>query len=293
MRPIALIALLMAVLLAPDAQVQADESKINSVPQAFQTDQLVAWCIVPFDATKRGPAERVEMLKRLGLRRVAYDWRQEQVQQFEDEILAYQQAEIEFFAFWSWHPSIEPLLIKHDVRPQVWEICPSPKAETQAQRVAAAAELLLPLVETTKRLGLPMGLYNHGKWGGQPENLVAVCKHLRQHHDADHVGIVYNFHHAHDRVGDFGESLKRMKPFLICLNLNGMIDPKQHDVTMQRNKIRPIGSGQYETQMIRQIIQSGYNGPIGILDHRHDLDTEVALKANLKGLAKLLSAPQH
>ncbi|MDG2213510.1 MAG: hypothetical protein P8M70_06760, partial [Verrucomicrobiota bacterium] len=41
----------------------------------FAKDKLVAWCIVPFDAKKRGPAQRARMLKRLGLKRVAYDWR--------------------------------------------------------------------------------------------------------------------------------------------------------------------------------------------------------------------------
>ena len=40
---------------------------------------LVAWCIVPFDAKKRGPEGRGEMLERLGLQRVAYDWREEHI----------------------------------------------------------------------------------------------------------------------------------------------------------------------------------------------------------------------
>ena len=31
----------------------------------FDRDNLVAWCIVPFDAKKRGPEARVEMLKNL------------------------------------------------------------------------------------------------------------------------------------------------------------------------------------------------------------------------------------
>ena len=52
-------------------------------------ENLVAWCIVPFDAKDRGPAERAAMLKRLGLRRVAYDWRDKHVPTFEQEILEY------------------------------------------------------------------------------------------------------------------------------------------------------------------------------------------------------------
>ena len=53
-------------------------------------------------------------------------------------------------------------------------------------------------VERTRRLGCPLGLYNHGGWGGEPENLVAVCEFLRRRHDAPHVGSVYNQHHGHD-----------------------------------------------------------------------------------------------
>lgn len=50
----------------------------------------------------------------------------------------------------------------------------------------------------------------------------------------------------------------------------------------------PIGSGVHERAMIKAVIDSGYRGPIGILDHRLDLDAEVALQANLRGLEKVL-----
>ena len=55
----------------------------------FARDNLVAWCIVPFDGKKRGPAERAAMCAKLGLKKVAYDWRQEHVATFEQEILEY------------------------------------------------------------------------------------------------------------------------------------------------------------------------------------------------------------
>src|SRR5687768_9449389 len=42
-------------------------------PAPFSRENLVAWCIVPFDSTKRGPEERAAMLDRLGFRRFAYD----------------------------------------------------------------------------------------------------------------------------------------------------------------------------------------------------------------------------
>ncbi|MDP6504050.1 MAG: hypothetical protein QF886_10560, partial [Planctomycetota bacterium] len=63
-----------------------------------KNENLVAWCIVPFDAKKRGPKERAEMLKELGILRCAYDWRGQHVPTFEDEILQYKKQGIEFFA---------------------------------------------------------------------------------------------------------------------------------------------------------------------------------------------------
>lgn len=247
----------------------------------FATDRLIAWCIVPFDARRRGPRERAEMVRRLGMRRVAYDWRDEHVPQFEDEILQYQQHGIEFFAFWSWHPQMEPLVRKYGIRPQIWESNPSPAAESQSERVAATARQLLPLVEKARELNCPFGLYNHGGWGGEPANLVAVCEYLRRHHQADHVGIVYNFHHAHEHIDDFPQVLAQMLPYLICLNLNGMNPGAQP-------KILPIGQGQHERAMIKAVIDSGYSGPIGIIDHREEIDAEQSLRENLDGLKKIV-----
>ncbi|GEM_PF-1894321 len=33
---------------------------------SMDTKNVYAWCIVPYDSVKRTPAERIEMLKRLG-----------------------------------------------------------------------------------------------------------------------------------------------------------------------------------------------------------------------------------
>lgn len=253
----------------------------------YAKDNLVAWCIVPFDAKNRTPAERAEMVKGLGLTKIAYDWRAEHVATFEEEILEYKKRDLEFFAFWDWHESLAPLIQKHGIRPQIWKTCPSPEKGTQEEMVQASAQALLPLVVRTRQLGLKLGLYNHGGWGGEPENLAAVCRHLRQHHKAGHVGIVYNFHHGHEHIQNFAASMKHMRPYLICLNLNGMAEPKK----LAQNpalKILPIGSGEQELSMMRILKGSGYEGPIGILDHRSDLDAEESLKQNLEGMKQVL-----
>ena len=253
----------------------------------FDQENLVAWCIVPFDAKQRGPADRVAMLKRLGLTRVAYDWRQEHVSTFEEEIRQYQENGLEFFAFWGWHDSIAPLIKKYQVMPQIWKTAPSPTASSQQERVKAAAQELMPLVEKTRGLGLQLGLYNHGDWGGEPKNLIAVCDYLRENDDAKHVGIVYNLHHAHGELEQFAENLERMRPYLLCLNLNGMTNEED----LQSNpklKILPIGSGSNDKELLRVIRASGYDGPIGVLDHRGEIDAEESLRQNLDGLSSLL-----
>ena len=277
-------ALLLALLLSPFYQACAAESQS---PPIFAKDNLVAWCIVPFDSKQRSPAERAEMLSRLGISRVAYDWREKHIPTFEEEILQYKKHNLEYLAFWSWHPAMEPLIRKHNIRPQIWITNPSPQHETQQARIEAAAQSLLPLVEKTKQLHLKLGLYNHGGWGGQPANLVAVCQHLHQHYQANHVGIVYNFHHGHEHIDSFADSLTTMLPYLHCLNLNGMADPAV--VAAGNDKILPIGSGIHEEKMLRIVQASDYNGPIGILDHRSDTDSEQSLLQNLTGLQQVIA----
>lgn len=253
------------------------------VPANFRTENLVAWCIVPFDARKRGPAARTAMLRELGLTRCAYDWRAEHVPAFEEEILQYKKQGVEYFAFWSRHEAAFSLFEKHGLKPQIWQTAPSPAGDAQEDRVAAAVAAVLPLAQQTAKMGCRFGLYNHGGWGGEPENLLAVCKTLRaQGHQ--HVGIVYNFHHGHDHIADFAEVLAKMKPYLLCLNLNGMADPSQ----LPANKIIPIGAGSHEKTMIADIIKSGYHGPIGILGHRAQEDVAVSLRNNLEGLERIL-----
>lgn len=249
-------------------------------PSVFADRNLVAWCIVPFDAKKRGPAERAEMLKRLGIRKVAYDWRAEHVTSFEEEIRQYKKHGLEYFAFWAQHDAAFKLFEKYKLHPQIWQIPPSPNSKSQDEKVKASATAMLPLVKRTKQMGCKLGLYNHGGWSGEPANLVAVCKWLKQNADADHVGIVYNLHHGHGHIKDFAESLKRMQPHLICLNINGMNDNA-------KPKIVGVGKGQHDEALLRVIHNSGYKGPIGILDHRNNLDAEQSLQENLDGLRKI------
>ena len=259
------------------AQVQAKDC----IPENLKKENLAAWCIVPFDSKKRSPAERAEMLVELGMKRCAYDWRGNHVKEFEEEILQYKKHGIEFFAFWSSHPEAFRLFKKHKIHPQVWRTLGSPKADSQEARVEAAAKSMEGLAKQTAEIGCKLGLYNHGGWGGEPANLVAVCKKLREM-GYGHVGIVYNWHHGHGHIEDWKESLDLMKPYLHCLNLNGMN-------TGAKPKILTLGKGEHDAPMLKVLLDSGYDGTVGILDHVSSRDAKKVLQENLDGLEGLLS----
>lgn len=65
------------------------------------------------------------------------------------EIRQYQAHGIDYFALWNEKEEAFGLFEKYGMSPQTWETCPSPKADTQEERVAAAAELMLPLAART------------------------------------------------------------------------------------------------------------------------------------------------
>jgi azurin/sugar phosphate isomerase/epimerase len=253
-----------------------------SAAELFEKSNLVAWCIVPFDARKRSPEERGAMLEKMGLKRVAYDWRQEHLAEFEREILAYQKHGIEMMAFWGAHEEAFRLFQKYQMHPQLWLMLKADGA-TQEDKVKHAAETLLPTLKRAEELGCKVGIYNHGGWGGEPANMVAVCEWLRDKHGVKHVGIVYNLHHGHSHLAELPKALTLMKPWLLCLNLNGM------DVAgdTKGRKILPLGVGTEDLKVLRQVRASGYSGPVGILNHT-DEDAEGRLLDNLDGLNWLL-----
>jgi sugar phosphate isomerase/epimerase len=143
------------------------------------------------------------------------------------------------------------------------------------KQVDRAADILRPLAEKVRQIGCTIGLYNHGGWFGNVDRQIAIIKRLER--DAIwNVGIVYNLHHGHHELKDFSALLTRMQPYLYALNLNGM--------KPDGPKILPIGQGDDDAILLATIKESGYRGPIGILNHREDTDAEVALQENLTGL---------
>jgi len=249
----------------------------------FDRDNLVAWCIVPFDAKKRGPEERAAMLKRLGFKYFAYDYRAEHVPTFDAEMKALKTNGIALTAFWfpaslnQEARTILGVLKRHDIKTQLWVTMgdPAPKEASQAAKIAAAGRVLRPIAEEAGKIGCSVALYNHGGWFGEPENQLAIIEHLK----LKNVGIVYNLHHGHDHLDRFAILLDKMKPHLWALNLNGMV--KAGDKVGK--KLLPLGQGDSDLNLLKTIAASGYRGPIGILGHTQD-DAEDRLRDNLDGL---------
>ncbi|WP_367870854.1 sugar phosphate isomerase/epimerase family protein [Luteolibacter sp. Populi] len=253
----------------------------------LQRENLVAWCIVPFDVKKRGPEERAVMLERLGIHQLAYDWRDEHVAGFDAEVEAMQRHKIAITAWWmpgvldGNSRKIIEVIRRHGIHPQWWVLIgePLPGNPDQEAKLRAAAEQLRPLVLEARALGCKVALYNHGGWFGEPRNQIAIIRAL----DSPEVGMVYNFHHGHAHVADFPRLFDEMKPHLLALNLNGMVD----DADQKGLKIMPPGKGEHEAAMLRHVLASGWKGPVGILSHLPETDAEVTLRTNLEALEAL------
>jgi hypothetical protein len=258
----------------------------------FARSNLVAWCIVPFDAKKRGPEERAQMLERLGIKRLAYDYRAEHIPTFDAEVEATKRHGIEFTAWWfpttlnEEARTILEVIRRQKITPQLWVMgsgALAKDATEQRERVKSEVARLRPIAEAGKRLGCKIGLYNHGGWFGEPENQIAIIEQLKGE-DTTNVGIVYNFHHGHDQITRFPELFRRMQPYLLCVNLNGMV----RDGDKRGQKILHIAEGDQELAMLKVIRDSGWFGAMGIIDHRPETDSEETLRRNLAGLETLL-----
>lgn len=255
--------------------------------QLFARTNLMAWCIVPFDAKKRGPEERAAMMAKLGFKHFAYDYRAEHVPTFDAEIAACRKHGVSLDAWW--FPGtlndearlILDVLKRNNVKAQLWIMGsggPVMSPEEQKARVEAEADRLRPIAEAASKIGCKVALYNHGAWFGEPENQIQIIERLKQD-GVTNVGIVYNLHHGHDHLDRFTSLLQLMKPHLLALNINGMT----RNGDKVGKKILPLGQGDLDLALLKTIRDSGWRGPIGILNHT-DEDAGARLLDNLDGL---------
>src|SRR5262245_31691249 len=130
-----------------------DERPQPAARDLFARENLIAWCIVPFDAKKRGPEARAEVLQRLGFKHFAYDWRADHIPTFDAEVEALQKRGVSLDAFWfpgalnDDAKKILAVLERHRLHPQLWVMIGDPGGKSQEARVEAAARALRPVVE--------------------------------------------------------------------------------------------------------------------------------------------------
>jgi len=261
--------------------------------KVFSKNNLVAWCIVPFDDKKRDPEERAQMLEKLGITKFAYDWREEHVASFDEEMNALKKHHIELQAFWmpygpdpvknKHYAEIFALLKRHSLKTQLWwsygSSNDSLKNMTQEEKVAAVGKMVIALAEDAEKIGCTVGLYNHNGWFGEPENLMSILQYVKK----QNVGIVFNFNHAEEQTDRFSEFYPKVLPNLIALNIAGLKKGPP-------GKVVPVGQGDSEEKMIRIIAESSYHGTIGVINEETDPDAEVGLKMNMDGLKKILQS---
>lgn len=249
----------------------------------FDHENLTAWGVVPFDAKKPGPEERAEMLQRLGFGNFAYDWRAKDVPTFGAEVEAMKRHGINLVAWWFPTEAADPtariileVVKRHGIHPQLWVMGSGSSTRTQLeqeQRIEQEAERIWKLVELARPYGCPVELYNHNGWFGQPDNEVAVIERLKQK-GVSGVGMVYNFSHGHQDVADFPPIWKRIRPYVVAVNVTGMVMDEH---------LLPPSQGEHELEMLRTIQASGWHGPLGLIAEQGG-DAEATLSNNLRGL---------
>ncbi len=262
-------------------------------PVKLDMENYFAWCIVPFNNQNRTPEQRIDMLKRLGFVSYAYDWREKHLPEMAKEIKLATENGIKMNAVWMWIDNTDSIgqlslnnqkvlqtLEETGLKTQIWMSFPEDYFDEMGEdeRLDRASEMIGFLSDEATKRGCKIGLYNHGGWFGNPDNLVKIIEML----PGKEIGIIFNFHHAHDLLANYDEMVKNMMPHLWAVNLNGM--------NPAGPKILPIGSGEKEAEMIAVLKNNGFNGPFGILGHIEDADVEKVLQGNLEGLKKVMSS---
>ncbi len=259
----------------------------------FSRNNLVAWCIVPFDSKKRGPEARAQMLVSLGIKKFAYDWREEHVPTFDQEMDAMKRHHIVLQGFWmpygpdpinnKHYNEILSLLKRHHLKTQLWWSYGNSDISlmnfTQEEKVVKVGNMIKSMATDAAKIGCTIGLYGHSGWFGQPENQLEIIEYVKM----TNVGMVYNLNHAEDQVDRFPIFFPKILPFLIAINIAGLKNGKP-------GKVVPVGQGDSETEMIRIIGESTYAGTIGIINEDTDPDAAVGLALNLTGLKKILTS---
>jgi len=257
----------------------------------FSRNNLVAWCIIPYDSKKRNSEERAVMLKELGIHSFAYDWRNNDLPMMETELATMKKHGIKVVSAWLFvnevpgkilddaDETVLQTLKKTNTKTELWVSFPNSFFDklTDEEKVAKGAKMITYLHQRASEMGCTLALYNHEDWFGEPENQVKII----EASGFKDIHIVYNFHHGHTQMDNFENILKITRPYLTTVNINGM--------KAGGPQILPVGSGDREAGLLKLLKASGYSGSIGIIGHTEGEDVKEVLERNIEGLKKILS----
>ncbi|MDN5211247.1 TIM barrel protein [Fulvivirgaceae bacterium BMA12] len=265
----------------------------NQSEQPMDMNNIYPWCIVAYDSLERSPTERIEMMKTMGFVKYAYDWRDRHLDEMARELQLARDNDIEVLSVWLWlnakgdslghlSPSNErifDILETSQLKTTIWLSFSNNFFEglTQQQSLDLSTKMIQFVFEKAESIGCKIALYNHRGWFGNPANQVAIIKALPH----CHLTMVYNFHHAHQDLNTFPEVVKMIRPYLSAVNINGM---RKDEV-----EILPVGAGDYEKDMIKLLMEAGYDGPWGLLGHVENEDVKIVLERNMAGFRALLA----
>lgn len=255
---------------------------------AIEVKEVSPWCILGFDSLDRTPQERITMLNEMGLSKYGFNKGKGDLTTMKEEFQLAKENDIEITSLFLWlnakrdsigklSPANQELLsnLKEIAyKPTIWVSFSDNffKEKNQEQSIALSMDMIKFIKAEADELGCKLALYNHRGWFGNPHHQLEILKRLND----ESITMVYNFHHSHEYVDEFPEIVKKMKPYLSYVNLNG--------VKKEGPEILPIGSGDYEYDMIKNLLDEGYNGPWGILGHIKTDDVEKVLNRNIEGL---------
>lgn len=263
----------------------------SSKKSLFEKSNLIPWSIVGFDVKERTPKQRLEMLERLGYSQYAYGYRSKHIASMKQEWQLAKEKGIEIKAVWlyinlnkdkvgSLKPESEVVfknLKELGLKTQIWVGFQPTYFDklSDEESLKQSVAMIEYLSKKAKKMGCKIALYNHGGWYGKPENQLRIIKALPK----QDLGVVFNFHHAHDSLDKYSKNIKILFPYLWSVSLNGM--------KAEGPKIITIGKGNLEKQLIQQLIDLNYRGTFNILGHVKGGDPEIILQNNYNGLSQL------
>jgi hypothetical protein len=261
-------------------------------------ETLAAWCVVPYDDRDRSPQDRANVLAELGFDALAWDWRDEHVDQLGEQADALAERNLTLAAIWAPVPDgVVSQALEAQVRvasgrglaPQLWACAEfgAPGPVTEDADPSEYADRLEPLARLAAETGMTLAIYNHLGWLGEPLNGLRVLEELRRR-GFDDTGLAYMQHHGHTHIDDFAQLWPQVQHAVVALGLNGMRDGAHWG----DGKVLPYGHGPRDLELARAIAGSGWCGLTAIIGHTMD-PIEHRLEDDLAGLdwiAKALAA---